>query len=78
MSNNFLCTWSVTQKNLISIARERCFLIESLAIPTAVALSQWTGVAGCGCPSSSRVNLIIFPSRQLRKRAQVQLQLPGR
>ncbi len=38
-------------------------------MPTAVALSQWTGVLGCGCPSSSSVNQKIMPSLQFRKRA---------
>ena len=27
----------------------------SFAIPTAVALSQWMSVGGCGCPISARV-----------------------
>jgi hypothetical protein len=39
-----------------------------VAIPTAVALSQWIGVLGCGWPNSSRVNLKIIPSLQLKKR----------
>ncbi len=33
-------------KKRISMARDRCFLTVSFAIPTAVMLSQWTGVGG--------------------------------
>ena len=29
-------------------------------MPVAVALSQWMGVGGCGCPSSCNVSLIIL------------------
>ena len=56
-------------ENRISIARDRCFLTVSLAIPTAVLLSQCTGVGGCSCPSSSRISQIVLPSWQFTKRA---------
>ena len=29
-------------------------------MPVAVALSQWIGVGGCGCPSSRNVSLMIL------------------
>ena len=58
-------TWSVTRKKRISIARDRCFLTVSFVIPTAVMLSQWTGVGGCGCPSSSNARRSIVPSWML-------------
>jgi len=39
------------------------------AMPTAVALLQWIGVLGCGCPNSSSVMQKIIPSLQFKKRA---------
>jgi len=39
------------------------------AMPTAVALSQCTGIFGWGCPRSSRVVLKIIPSWQFRNKA---------
>ena len=39
----------------MSMARERCCLMVPLAIPSAVELSTWMGVGGCGCPISSRI-----------------------
>ena len=62
-------TLSPTQKNLISIDRERCRLTVLLAIPTAIALSQWTGVLGCGCPRYFRVCQNIMPVWKLWKSA---------
>ena len=62
-------TWSVTQKNLISMDRERCLLIVSFAITVAVVFSQCMGVAGCGWPISCKVIRIILPSLQLRNKA---------
>ena len=38
-------------------------------IPTVVELSMWIGVGGWGCPSSSRVSLIIFASFAFRNNA---------
>jgi hypothetical protein len=35
-------------ENLISIDCECCLLIVLFAMPTAVALLQWTGFFGCG------------------------------
>ena len=58
-----------TQKNRISIDLDRCRFTVLLAIPTAVALLQCTGVRGCMCPKSSSVCRKIFPSWQLWKRA---------
>jgi hypothetical protein len=46
----------------ISIDRERWRLTVLFAMPTAVALSQWTGVLGCECPISSSVMQKIMPS----------------
>ena len=31
-------------------------------IPTAVVLSTWVGVGGCGCPSSNSVKRMILAS----------------
>ena len=62
-------TWSVVQKNRISMDRERCFLTVSFAMPTAVRLSQNIGVGGCACPNSSRIVRSILRSFALRKRA---------
>ncbi len=68
--SNFPCsTASATQKNLISMARERCLLTVLFAMPTAVELSQFTGIAGCGWPSYSSVTRKIAACLQLRKRA---------
>ena len=55
-------TCSGTQKNLISIERERCFFTLSFEIPVAVLLSQWTVVGGCLWPNSSKASLRILPS----------------
>ena len=65
MSMTPFLTWSVTQKTLISIDRERCFLIVSFEISVAVMLSQCMGVAGCGWPISCKVSRIILPSLKL-------------
>ena len=64
-------TWSVVQKNRISIDQERCFLKVSFAMPTAVRLSQWLVVGGCACPNSSRIVQSILRSFALRKRAPI-------
>ena len=53
----------------MSIDLERCFLILSFVIPTAVALSQCMGEGGWECPSSAKVSRIIFASFTFRKRA---------
>ena len=37
------------------MALERRCLTVSLQMPEAHALSVWMGVAGCGCPMSSRI-----------------------
>jgi hypothetical protein len=63
----FCESFSHVQKYLISIARDRCRLMVLLAIPMAVALSQYTGIFGCGWPRSSRVALKIIPSWQFKK-----------
>ena len=60
---------AATQKHLTSMERDRCRWMMLLAMQTAVLLSQCTGVADCGCPSSLRMRRKIFPSLQLRKRA---------
>ena len=62
----FCAILSPTQINLISIARACCRFTVLDAIPTAVALSQWTGVLGCGCPRLFYVVQNIMPSWQLR------------
>jgi hypothetical protein len=41
-------------KNLISIYLDQC-LTELFVMPTAIALSQWTGVLGCWWPWSFNV-----------------------
>ena len=56
-------------KNLISIDQDHCHFTVLFAMPTAVELSQCTGVGGCGCPISSRVSRNITACLQLRKRA---------
>ena len=67
--HNFAFDLICDQKNLISMDRERCFLIVSFEIPVAVMLSQCMGVAGCGWPISCKVIRIILPSLQLRNNA---------
>jgi hypothetical protein len=62
-------TLSHIQKYRISIDRERWRLMVLFAMPTAMALSQWIGVLGCGCPNSSSVMQKIIPSLQFKKRA---------
>ena len=51
------------------MARERCLLIVLFTMPTAVVLSKWMGVGGCGWPISSNVIWMILASKALRKRA---------
>jgi hypothetical protein len=65
----FCASFSHVQNYLISIAHDRCRLMVLFAILTAVALSQCTGIFGCGWPRSSRVALKIIPSWQLRNSA---------
>ena len=62
-------TWSVTQNNLIFMLCDICFLIVSLAIPTAVWLLQCIRVGGCGWPNSWRINCTAFPSLQFINKA---------
>ena len=69
MSNLPCSTASATQKNLISIERDRCRFTVLFAMPTTVKLLQCTSVRGCGCPISSRVSQNIIACLQLRKRA---------
>ena len=66
---HLLGSFSQVQKYFISIARDRCLLMVLFAMPTAVALSQCTGILGWGCPRSSRVVQKIIPSWQLRNNA---------
>ncbi len=51
------------------MAWDCCCLIVLFAMPTAVALLQWTGIFGCGWPRSLRVSLKIIPSWQVRNNA---------
>jgi hypothetical protein len=68
--SNFPCaTASTTQKNLISVDRERCHLIVLLAMLTAVELLQLIEVGGWGWPISLSVSLKTVACLQLRKRA---------
>jgi len=53
----------------MSIARERCCLTESLAIPQAVELSVLIRVGPCVWPSSSRVVLSKSPALPFSNRA---------
>ncbi len=62
---NLICN----PKKFFSIVRDRCFLTVLFVIDTAVLLSQCTGVAGWGWPSSSRVRRKTVASWQLLKRA---------
>jgi hypothetical protein len=56
------------RKNLTSIDRERCIFTVLFVIPTAIALSQCTGIFGWGWPRSANVWQNIIPSWQLWKR----------
>ena len=47
--------WSQIQKYFIFVARYCCFLVVSLVIPEAVALSVYTFVMGCGWSISSNL-----------------------
>jgi hypothetical protein len=67
--SNFLCsTASATQKKHISIKQDLCCLTVLFAMPTAVELSQCTGVGGWGWPISSSVSQNIVACLQFRKR----------
>jgi hypothetical protein len=57
------------KKNLISINRDHCLLTVLIAIPTAIALSQCTGVFGWGWPRSASVWWKIMLSWQLWNKA---------
>jgi len=46
----------------MSMALERRCLMVRFAIPHAVELSTWMGVAGCGCPISSKAVRSAVPS----------------
>eukprot|EP00978_Attheya_sp_CCMP212_P035284 scaffold152510_cov29-Attheya_sp.AAC.3 len=48
---------------------ERCFFTVSFAMPTAVALSQWIGVGGCGWSISVNVYLRTRPSFMFKNNA---------
>ena len=39
----------------MSMALDRLCFVDLLVMPTAVELSVWMGVLGCGCPNSSSV-----------------------
>ena len=58
-----------TDKNRISISLDLWRLMELLNIPTAVVLSTWIGVAGCGCPSSMRMRQITLASCAFKNNA---------
>ena len=66
---HILSIFSYVQKYLISIACNLCLLMVLFAMPTAIVLSQCTGIFGCGWPRSLRVDLKIIPSWQLRNNA---------
>ncbi len=51
------------------MARDLCRLMVLFAMRMAIALSQWTGIFGCGWSRSLRVSLKIIPSWQLRNNA---------
>ena len=38
-------------------------------MPVAVALSQWIGVGGCGCPSYRNMRLMVLASLEFRNSA---------
>jgi hypothetical protein len=52
---------SPIQKNSIDL--DCCLLIVLFAMPTAVALLQWTRVLGCGCPILAKISQKIIPER---------------
>jgi hypothetical protein len=62
---HFLCNFiSHPEKSHIHGLQPLPFIV-LLAIPTAVALLQCTGVWGCGCPISANVSQKIIPVWQL-------------
>ena len=61
--------WPRSQKYYISIARDCCLLIELFTIPTHVALSKCTGICGCGCPISYKINRSVLTSFTFRNNA---------
>ncbi len=68
--SNFLCSnASAIQKNPISIKRDLCHLMVLFVMPTAVKLTECTGVGGCGYPISSSVSWKIVARLQLRNSA---------
>jgi hypothetical protein len=69
MSNFFGATASATQKNCISMERERCRLTVLLAMPTAVELLPLIGVGGLRWLISCRVSQKIVACLQLRNEA---------
>ena len=58
--------WSQIQKYFIFVARYCCFLVVSLVIPEAVALSVHTFVMGCGWSISSNLFHMTTPYFALR------------
>jgi hypothetical protein len=55
----------------MSMAREHCSLMLSLATPHVVELSVWIGVAGCGHPISASVVRSIVAFLQLSNSAPI-------
>ncbi len=53
------------------MAQDLCHLLVVFAILTAVALSQWTGIFGCGWPRSLRLSLKIILSWQFSNNAPI-------
>ncbi len=62
---------SPTQKYLISIDHDLWRLTIMFAMPKTVALSQCTGVLGCGCPRSAKVCWKIIAIWQLWNNAPI-------
>ena len=55
----------------MSMALDALYLMVLLAKPTAVVLSTWMGVGGCGCPISSKHTRIGKTSLAHRKPAPI-------
>ena len=65
----FYASWHTNQKYRISIALDLCLLIVLLTMLTAVVLSTWMGVGGCGCPSLCKIWRITLASWAFRNSA---------
>ena len=65
----FVCDLVSDGEKRVSIDHDICFFTCLFEIPTAVLLSQCTGVGGCWWPNSMRASLGNFPSLMFKKSA---------